>query len=95
MIDDQSAVRVAELFRALGDPLRVRILALLLAGEMNVGAIAQSIGASPSSVSHHLRGLRLLHLVKVRREGKKMFYSLYGEHMEEIIRCVMEWIQNG
>jgi DNA-binding transcriptional ArsR family regulator len=92
-MDKQSAERVAELFRAISDPLRVQILSHLIEGELNVSSIAESLAASHSSVSHHLRNLRQLRMVKVRREGKWMYYSLDGEHLEEIFKCALAWIQ--
>ena len=54
-MDERTAGRVAELFSALSDPSRVRIIAALLPGKMNVGDIAEAVGMSPSAVSHQLR----------------------------------------
>ncbi|HQZ52590.1 MAG TPA: metalloregulator ArsR/SmtB family transcription factor, partial [Thermoflexales bacterium] len=61
---------MAELFQAMSDPSRVRILFSLLQGEVNVGAIAAQIGVSESAVSHHLRGLRQLRIVSARKDGR-------------------------
>jgi ArsR family transcriptional regulator len=91
-MNKQNAGRVAELFRALGEPLRIRILALLIEGERNVSSIAESLQVNPSSVSHHLRGLRLMRLVDVRRDGKRMIYSLNGEHLIAILKHALDWI---
>jgi ArsR family transcriptional regulator len=91
-IDIQSAMRIAELFRVLGDPLRIRILSLLLGGEKNVSTIAEALNVRPSSVSHHLRNLRQLRLVEVRREGKWMYYSLDGEELRDILEITISWI---
>ena len=66
-IDQKTASRVAELFRALGDTSRVKILNALLQSEMNVGALAEVVGISESAVSHHLRNLRQLHLVRAHK----------------------------
>ena len=70
VLDEQTAAQVAELFRALGDGSRVRIIAALLDGEMHVGALADAVGISESAVSHHLRGLRQMRLVRARRDGR-------------------------
>lgn len=94
-LDEQSAKRAAEIFRALGDPRRIQILSLLLVSEMNVGAIADALDASASSVSHHLRSLRQLRMVSVRREGKRMIYSFNGEVLEAILKPALEWAQRG
>jgi ArsR family transcriptional regulator len=77
-IDVQSASWVAELFHTLGDPLRIQTFALRIKCELNVSSIAESLSVSPSSVSHHLRNVRQLRLVNVRREGKRMISSING-----------------
>lgn len=81
LIDEHTAAHVAELFRAFSDTSRVRILSALVAGEVNVGALAGEIGVSESAISHHLRGLRQMHLVHARRDGKEVFYSVVDEHI--------------
>jgi DNA-binding transcriptional ArsR family regulator len=91
-MDEQDARQAAELFRALGDPRRIQILALLLEGERNVGSIAEALGVSASSVSHHLRSLRQLRMVSVRREGRNVFYRCDGEPLEAILKPVLDWI---
>lgn len=77
---------LAEFFKVFGDATRIRILRLLLSGERNVGELAEALEMSQSAVSHQLRVLRQNDLVKYRKEGKTVFYSLDDEH----IRMVLE-----
>ncbi len=94
-LDPKTAEHVAELFRALGDPNRVRIVAALAEGEMNVGALAQRIGISESAVSHHLRGLRQLRLVRARKEGRQVYYRLDDDHIEDLYRRGLDHVLHG
>jgi ArsR family transcriptional regulator len=80
-LDEHSAAHVAELFAAFGDTSRVRILYNLAKGELNVGALARSVGISESAVSHHMRQLRQLRLVSVRRAGREVFYRMDDPHV--------------
>jgi DNA-binding transcriptional ArsR family regulator len=93
--DENTAERVAELFRALGDVSRVRILVALLHQEMNVGSLAELIGSSESAVSHHLRNLRQLHLVRARKSGRQVFYCLDDEHINELIQSGLDHVLHG
>jgi DNA-binding transcriptional ArsR family regulator len=94
-VDEQTAARVAELFRALGDGSRVRILLALVAGEKYVGALAAETSVSESAVSHHLRSLRQLRLVKVRREGRLAFYSLDDDHVATLLLDGLDHVLHG
>ncbi len=94
-LDEETAARVAELFRALGDGSRVRIVSALLANERNVGDIAKAVGLSESAVSHHLRGLRQLHLVRARRDGRHVCYSLDDEHVAVLFREGLDHVEHG
>jgi ArsR family transcriptional regulator len=76
---------LAELFKVFGDPTRVRILCALRHEEMCVCDIAFLLGMTKSAISHQLRVLRQTHLVKYRKEGKTVYYSLDDEHVAEII----------
>jgi DNA-binding transcriptional ArsR family regulator len=76
---------LAETFQALGDPSRVQIVWSLTQGELCVGEIADLLEMSQPAVSHHLRTLRNLHLVKVRKDGRTSYYSLDDEHIEELL----------
>ena len=77
---------LAELFKVFGDSTRVRIISALLFAEMCVCDIAALLGMSKSAVSHQLRVLRQSRLVKFRREGKVVFYSLDDSHVGAIFR---------
>jgi len=94
-IDLRLAANVAELFSALSDPNRVRILAALTDGEINVGPLAQSVGISESAVSHHLRGLRLMRLVRARKVGRQVFYQLDDTHIAELLRSGVDHVLHG
>lgn len=83
--DDETLVRLAELFKIFGDPTRIKILYALLEREMCVCDIAGLLNMSQSSISHQLRILKQSSLVKFRREGKMVFYSLADEHVMTIL----------
>ncbi len=80
-LDEPTAARVAELFRAFSDPSRVRILAAILEQEKNISTLAELVGVSESAVSHHMRGLRQMRIVRARREGKEVYYSIVDQHI--------------
>ena len=83
---------IADLFKAFGDPTRVQILSNLLSGEMCVGGIAEAVGLSQSAVSHQLRILKQMHLIKFRREGKNILYSLADDHVRTILEMGLEHV---
>ena len=93
VLDEHSAAHVAELFRAFSDTSRVRILSILVDREMNVSQLAEMIGVSESAVSHHMRGLRQMRLVKSRRDGKEVFYFLDDPHIIELFQQGVRHIQ--
>lgn len=76
---------LAETFQALGDSSRVQITWLLSKDEHSVGEIARILAMSQPAVSHHLRTLRYLKLVKIRREGRISYYSLDDIHIERLL----------
>jgi ArsR family transcriptional regulator len=84
-LSDDKAVELAEMFRLLGDPSRLRIVIETLAGPQSVGDIATTLGLSPSLVSHHLRLLRGARLVSPQRRGKQIFYRLHDAHIAHVI----------
>jgi ArsR family transcriptional regulator len=86
---------VAELFSALSDTSRVRIIATLVEGEMNVGSLAEYVGISESAVSHHMRHLRQMRLVRARKAGRYVFYSLDDDHINDLFRCGLEHVIHG
>ena len=83
--DDSVISGMADFFKVFGDPTRVRILTALRRRELCVCDIAYVLGMSSSAVSHQLRGLKSARLVKNRREGKIVYYSLSDEHVEKIL----------
>ncbi|MDR3248670.1 MAG: metalloregulator ArsR/SmtB family transcription factor [Treponema sp.] len=84
MPDEESLFNLADLFKMFGDSTRVRIISALLHAEMCVCDIAALLGMTKSAISHQLRALRQTKLVKYRREGKVVFYSLDDEHVGNI-----------
>ena len=83
---------LAELFKIFGDPTRMRILFVLLGSEVCVCDLAEALNMTVSAISHQLRILKTGKLVKSRREGKSVFYSLADEHVRTIVRQGMEHI---
>jgi len=94
-LDRVTAEHVAELFRALGDPSRIRIIATLTDGELNVSALAEAVDLSESAVSHHMRGLRQMRMVRSRREGRQVFYSLDDEHIVDLFERGLDHVLHG
>ena len=94
VLDEHSAAHVAELFRAFSDTSRVRIMSALLDGEKNVGALAKLVGITESAVSHHMRGLRQMHIVTARREGKEVYYRMDDAHIITLFKQGMEHVRN-
>ena len=83
---------LAELFKVFGDGTRLKILYVLLSSEMCVYDIAAVLGMSQSAISHQLRVLKQMDLVKNRRDGKTVYYSLADDHIQTIISQGMEHI---
>ena len=81
ILDEHTAAHVAELFRSFSDTSRVRILSAIIEHEMNTSLLAELVGITESAISHHLRGLRQMHLVKARRDGKEVYYSVDDPHI--------------
>ncbi|MBE5766737.1 MAG: helix-turn-helix transcriptional regulator [Clostridiales bacterium] len=84
---------LAELFKVFGDTTRIRILYALFEAELCVCDIAQLLGLSQTAVSHQLRILKVNKMVKSRREGKTVFYSLLDDHVRRIINQGMEHVE--
>lgn len=83
----------ADLFKMFADATRIKILLCLFEREYNVSEIVERVGASQTAVSHQLRALKQNHLVKCRREGKNMIYSLADDHIETIMKTAAEHIR--
>jgi DNA-binding transcriptional ArsR family regulator len=86
--------RLAEVFHACSDPTRLRILLALAAEELCVCDVAATVAASASGVSHHLRLLRALRLVRSRREGRMVFYRLDDQHVKDLLAVALEHIEH-
>jgi DNA-binding transcriptional ArsR family regulator len=94
-LDDLQAQHVAELFSVLGDASRVKIIAALLNGPMNVQSLADAVGISPSGISHHMRSLRQMHLVRAYKQGRQVFYSLDDQHVEDLFLRGIDHVRHG
>ena len=89
--EKETLIHIAELFKGFADPTRVHILCLLLTQEeLCVTEIAESAGVSQSAISHQLRLLKQMHLIKSRREGKNIHYSLADDHVKTILQMGLE-----
>ena len=95
MIREQQAAALAELFSAFSDASRLKIISTLVEGEQNVSKIAERVCLSESATSHHLRGLRQMQLVRARKEGRQVFYSLADDHVLKIFQIGKEHILHG
>jgi DNA-binding transcriptional ArsR family regulator len=85
LIGDRAAAALAATFSVLGDPTRVRLLDALARRELCVCEVAELIGSSDSAVSHQLRLLRSLRLVRSRRSGRMIFYTLDDDHIRQLL----------
>lgn len=83
-LSDRDAARMALTFKGLADPTRLKILSVLLCGEIRVSDLVQRTQTSQSAVSHQLRVLRDLRFVSSRREGTQIFYRIDDEHIEDL-----------
>lgn len=93
MPPDEMLYDLAELFKIFGDSTRIKILYALFEAELCVCDMAQLLGLSQTAVSHQLRVLKANKLVKFRREGKTVFYSLADDHVRRIINQGMEHVE--
>lgn len=89
-LDEETLFIVSQTFKALSDPTRLRILHLLFDGEYSVNDIAEKLSLLQSTVSHQLRFLKNLRLVKFRREGTTLYYTHDDEHVMDILKQTIE-----
>lgn len=89
---EETVVDLADLFKLFGDSTRLKILLSLLPGEMNVCALSEALSMTVSAVSHQLKLLKQSKLIKARKEGKQVFYSLADDHVCLIIRQGLEHV---
>ncbi|MFQ6129454.1 MAG: ArsR/SmtB family transcription factor [Candidatus Hadarchaeaceae archaeon] len=90
MLKDDLALRLADIFRILGDPTKVKMLHALSKGELCVCDLAALLDMTQSAISHQLRLLRNARIVKFRKEGKMAYYSLADEHVVKLIQMGAE-----
>lgn len=90
---DELIFDMAELFKVFGDSTRMKIISALLQDELCVGDIAVITNSTPSAISHQLRVLKQAKLVKFRKEGKVVYYSLDDEHVKEIYEKGREHVE--
>jgi len=94
-LTELKAIQLAELFSALSDASRVRIISLLIEGEMSVSILAEGLKMTESAVSHQLRGLRQMRLVRTRKEGRQVFYSLDDDHVAKLYSMGLDHVEHG
>lgn len=93
--NDEVIYSLSELFKALGDPTRAKILGCLQQKDLCVGEIAEILGMTVSAVSHQLRVLRGIRLIKGTKEGKEVCYSLDDDHVTKIIECGLDHVNEN
>lgn len=93
-LDEETLFQLSQIFKALGDPTRIRILSLLCTREYAVGELADTLGLSQSATSHQLRFLKNLRLVKFRREGTTLFYSEDDPHVIGLLKQAIEHVSH-
>lgn len=90
---EEELIDLAELFKVFGDSTRIRILYVLFGAETSVGEIAESLSMTQSAISHQLKILKQAKLVKGRRDGKTVLYSLSDDHVKTILEMGKEHIE--
>lgn len=91
--DEDTIFDLAELYKIFGDHTRIRILCVLWEHELCVCDIAKLLAMTQSAISHQLRLLKSARLIKFRRDGKTVFYSLADDHVRTLINCAIEHIR--
>lgn len=92
MDQDMTTQQLAELFKIMGDPTRLRIIRILLEGDMCVSHLAEAMAMGQSAVSHQLRVLRTANLVTYRKEGKTVYYRLADDHIKTLLDTGLEHV---
>lgn len=90
LVDDATAGGLAEIFQALADPTRIRLISALMDGQLCVYDLAALLGMTQSAISHQLRLLRNLHLVKNLKEGRMVYYSIDDDHIRDLFQRGLE-----
>ena len=92
MLDDQQCIKVSEFFKALSNPLRVRVLCCLMEEEKCVGEILQDVPARQANLSQQLGFLYMMGILKRRKQGKRVYYSLKDKRTKEFFERVRELV---
>jgi DNA-binding transcriptional ArsR family regulator len=92
MIDQFTAMELADTFRLMADASRLRIILACMAGPIPAGEIARALDLSPSLVSHHLRLLKAARILRGHRRGKQILYSVLDHHIDRVIRDMIDHI---
>ena len=92
ILPDEKFFDLAEFFKIFGDQTRLRILAALKPGDISVSDLSEMVNMSQSAVSHQLKILKQARVVRLRKEGKNIFYSLDDEHIDIILKLGIEHI---
>ena len=95
MPGDADVAALAEFFRTMGADTRLKILLALDKSELCAGALAKTLGMTPSAVSNQLKALKAARLITVRREGKMLYYSLADCHPREIVHLALSHVQES
>ena len=95
LLDGESAQELAATFEALADPNRLRLISALFGQELCVCDLAAVLGMSQSAVSHQLRYLRALHLVRARKEGRVVYYNLDDDHIRDLFQRGLEHVRHS
>lgn len=94
-VTPEIASDLANLFEALSDPTRVRIIAALIEGEIGVGELVERIGVTKSAISHQLRGLRDKRLIRTRKMGRNVFVCIDDDHVIELFQRGLDHVLHG
>jgi ArsR family transcriptional regulator len=92
LLDEDKIIDLAELYKIFGDSTRIKIINILIDNELCVNQISEKTNVSQSAISHQLRILKSSKLVKYRKEGNLIFYSLADDHVEKIFKIGCEHI---
>ncbi|MBI5953012.1 MAG: winged helix-turn-helix transcriptional regulator [Chloroflexi bacterium] len=94
-VTPETASDLANLFEALSDPTRIRIISALIEGEIGVGDLVERIGLTKSAVSHQLRGLRDKRLIRTRKDGRNVFVCIDDDHIVELFQRGLDHVLHG
>lgn len=94
-VTTETASDLANLFEALSDQTRIRIISALIEGEIGVGDLVERIGLTKSAISHQLRGLRDKRIIRTRKQGRNVFVCIDDEHVVELFKRGLDHVLHG